>query len=467
MKRIFMLIVSFALVLSLSACLTGGTGRDDVTVSIPDEIPADREIELVLWTAFGQANTELIDEMFESFQEMYPNITLTQTGQGNYDNLRESMIHAIAAGATPTMMFGYPDHFAGYINGNAIVPLNDYIDHETHGVDLDDYVEGFIAENSQFGGTLYSMPFAKSTEMLVYNKEVFDHHGIDLSNRTTAVTWDEVDDWAQQVVGDGEMQCEFMFNADSSSNFFINSSRQWGAGYTNTDGEILIDNATTREMLEFFETRFNDKTVAFPIEWDQDYGSTNFIEGDVCMTQGSTAGTRYNIPTAANTTEGKFGAFEIGIVPVVQKETCSLDPDADPSTIDPNCSAMQQGPNIAISSDADDYERLAAWLFIKHMTSVENTVFFARNTGYVPVRISAFESAEYQAFLESTDPEELPFAMAARAAYQQVNFYRFDAAFTGSVTSARARLEAGQLFEAIYTGTSIEDALQTAISRLR
>ncbi|MFP4287104.1 MAG: hypothetical protein ACLFRI_05345, partial [Candidatus Izemoplasmataceae bacterium] len=79
----------------------------------------------------------------------------------------------------------------------------------------------------------------------------------------------------------------------------------------------------------------------------------------------------------------------------------------------------------------------------------------------------AFEGTEYQAFLNSTDPEELPFAMAARAAYQQVNFYRFDAAFTGSVTSARARTEAGQLFEAIYTGGDIEESLQTTISRLR
>ncbi|MFU8785805.1 MAG: extracellular solute-binding protein [Candidatus Izemoplasmataceae bacterium] len=464
MKRFFMLLVSFTFVFVLSACLTGGTGRGEVVVDIPDEIPADMEIELVLWTAFGQANSELIDEMFESFQAMYPNITLTQTGQGNYNNLRESMIHAIAAGATPTMMFGYPDHFAGYINGNALVPLNDYIDHEIHGVDLDDYVQGFIAENAQFGGTLFSMPFAKSTEMVAYNKTVFDHHGIDLMNRTTAVTWDELDQWAELIVGDGPMQCEFLFNADSSSNFFINTSRQWGAGYTNVEGEILVDNQQTRDMLGYFQARFANNTVVFPIEWDQDYGSNNFIAGDVCMTQGSTAGTRYNVPTPGNTQNSKFGVFELGIIPVVQKEACPLDPEA--TNIPANCSAMQQGPNIAVSSDANDYERLAAWLFIKHMTTPENTRFFAQNTGYVPVRISAFESTEYQAFLNTTDPDELPFAMAGRAAYQQVNFYRFDPAFTGNVTSARARLEAGQLFEAIYNGENINDRLQVMINRL-
>lgn len=459
-----MLVVLFTLVFTLSACLTGGTGRGDVVVDIPDEIPADMEIELVLWTAFGQANSELIDEMFESFQAMYPNITLTQTGQGNYNNLRETMIHAIAAGATPTMMFGYPDHFAGYINGNALVPLNDYIEHEIHGVDLDDYVAGFIAENSQFGGTLFSMPFAKSTEMIAYNKTVFDYHGIDLMNRTHAITWDELDDWADIIVGDGEMQCEFLFNADSSSNFFINTSRQWQAGYTNTDGEILVDNQQTRDMLQYFQDRFATNTVVFPIEWDQDYGSNNFIAGDVCMTQGSTAGTRYNIPTPGNAADGKFGAFELGIVPVVQRANCPLDPNA--TDIPENCSAMQQGPNIAISSDANDYERLAAWLFIRHMTSPENTRFFAQNTGYVPVRVSAFESPEYQAFLNTTDPDELPFAMAGRAAYQQVNFYRFDPAFTGNVTSARARLEAGQLFEAIFNGDDINERLQVMINRL-
>lgn len=469
MKKLFLLMVSFTFVFILSACLTTDEDRDEIIdVEIPDALPTDVNIEILFWHAWGEANQSLVATMFESFEAEYPgvNVNLVQTGQGGFTELRNILTHAIAAGNMPTMLVGYPDHFAGYISGNALMPLNDYIDHPIHGVNLDDFIDGFVAENRQFGETIYSMPLAKSTEMLVYNKTVFDYHEITIpTNR--AVTWDDLEAWADILVGGGEMQCEFLFNADSAANFFINSSRQFGAPYTNIDGEILVDNADTRTMLEYFEARFADHSLVLPIEWDQQYGSNNFIAGDVCMTQGSTAGTRYNIPTEANASDGKFGAFEIGILPVVQREVCSTDPYADPDTIHPNCSAMQQGPNVAISADASSVEALAAWLFIRHMTNEENTTYFAMNTGYIPVRNSAFESSLYQEFLNTENPDELPFAMAARAAYAQVNFYRFDPAFTGEVTSARARDEVADGLESLFTGDSIDAVIAQLRNRLR
>lgn len=459
MKKFLLLFVTMMLAFTIVAC---GNGTD------PDDNGEDPEIEIIFWHAWGDANQSLVNTMFESFQAEYPdmNVSLLQIGQGGFNELRDTMTHAIAAGNTPTMLVGYPDHFAGYINGNALRSLNEFIDHPDHGIDFDDFVEGFKNENMQFGDLIYSMPLAKSTEMVVYNKDVFDHHGIEIPE-DRAVTWDDLEQWADVLVGDGDMQCEFLFNADSAANFYINSSRQFGAGYTNTDGEILVDNPTTINMLEYFEARFADNTLVFPIEWDQNYGSTNFIQGDVCMTQGSTAGTRYNIPTEANASDGKFGAFEIGVTSVVQRETCPTDPYADPDTIDPRCSAMQQGPNVAISADATDEEALAAWKFIRHMTNEENTRMFAMATGYIPVRNSAFDSEEYQAFLNTEDPEELPFAMAAQAAYDQVNFYRFDPAFVGEITSSRARDEVGLAIEALFTGNSVSEVMDQLRDRLR
>ncbi len=471
MKKLLLFFVTFTSVFVLSACLTGGTGRDTVTdVNIPDELPTE-QVNLIFWHAWGETNSNLVAEMFESFKAEYPelNVNLTQTGQGNYDSLRESLIHAIAAGATPTMMIGYPDHFAGYLNGNAIVPLDDFISHPEWGVDLDDFIEGYIEENSQFPDYIFSLPLSKSTEMAVYNKDVFDAHGYDFSNLTHALTWDDLEAMMEDIVAPSgmsdadratNMQTRYMINIDSSSNFYINSSRQWGAGYTDTDGNILIDEdeGRTREMLEFFQARFADRTIVFPIEEGLDYGNELLHRGLVAITQGSTAGMQYNIPTASRTSNGIFGMFDIGVMPVIQKDSCEL--GADATDVPGTCSAMQQGPNIAISSDASDAERLVAWLFIKHMTNTENTAMFAMTTGYIPVRYSAFQSDDYQTFL---DDMEDPFAMAARAAQAQINFYRFDAAFTGEVTSARARNEVGQALDALFTG----DGVDTVINRLK
>lgn len=460
MKKGLLLSVTLLFVLTLSACLGGG-GREETTVDIPDALP-NEPIEIVIWHAFGEDNQALLQDMFDSFNQEYPQVTITQLGQGGYDGLRESTIQSIVAGTTPTIVFGYPDHFVEYLNGNALVPLDEYINHDVHGVDLNDFVDGFLAENQQYlDGNQYSMPFAKSTEMVVYNKDFFDAQGIELS-RTTPLTWDEVEELSETMVGSGANQCDFMFNADSSSNFFINSSRQWDAGYTDGEGNILVDNADTRDMLNYFNGLFNDGVMTFPIEWDENYGSEPFKDGLVCMSQGSTAGTRYNIPDE----ESPFN--EMGIIPVIQKD---LD----------NASVMQQGPNVAVISDADNNQRLAAWLLLKHMTSTENTADFAMATGYVPVRKSGFETAEYQEFLSivdkydeegldglsATERLDLPFALAATVAFAQVDWYQYDPAFVGRVTSSGARQEAGLAFEAIYAGTrTVEEAIERMLNQL-
>jgi multiple sugar transport system substrate-binding protein len=377
-------------------------------------------------------------------------------------------MQAIVAGTTPTMTFGYSDHFVDYLSGNALVPLDDYINHPVHGIDLDDFVPAFIAENSQYAdGLIYSMPFAKSTEMVVYNKTVFDYHDIEF-DPSVALTWDDIIDIAENsnILGTGNMQCPYLINIDSAANLFINSSRQWGAGYTNSDGEILIDNPTTREMLAFFTDLFERKIVSFPLAWDgESYGSVPFKRGDVCMSQGSTAGTRHNIPNLGN---GRFGIFEMGILPTIQKA-------------DGNPASMQQGPNVAIISDATDAERLAAWLLIKHLTSTENTAWFAMETGYIPVRISAFESEEYSAFLGLIDKYEtlglnaltfderdaLPYVQAAAAAYTQIDKFAFDPAFSGRATSSQARRESEFLFESVYGETrTINEAIRRMLNQL-
>jgi multiple sugar transport system substrate-binding protein len=460
MKKVLSFIASLLLVFTLTACLGGG-GRGETVVNIPNALP-DEIIEIEIWHAFGQDNQDLLQQMFDSFNAIYPQVRITQLSQGGYTGLRESAIQGIVSGITPTIVMGYPDHFVEYLNGNALVPMNDYINHPEFGIDLSDFVQGFLDENRQYAdGLQYSLPFAKSTEMVVYNKDFFDAQGITLDWRTP-MTWDQIIALGDTMIGSGPNQCPHLFNADSAANFFINSSRQWGGGYTNAQGEILVDNPQTRDMLAHFQDLFSRNIVSFPIEWDQSFGSGPFKEGLVCMTQGSTAGTRHNVP-------GENDKFSrIGVLPVIQKD---LD----------NQHAIQQGPNIAIMSDADDNQRLAAWLLLRHMTNTENTAWFAMRTGYVPVRISGFENPEYQEFLQLVNRYEagglesltlaerirLPFSMAANVAYVQVEAYGFDPAFVGRTTSSGARSQAEALFESVYAGTrTIDEAIRRMLNQL-
>ncbi|MFW6298737.1 MAG: extracellular solute-binding protein [Bacillota bacterium] len=449
-KKLLALLLSFTTVFTLSACLGGASG-EDVEVNIPDEVP-EEDIEITMWTAYGDDNTNIINDIMEDFP--HDNIELEMLSQGGYDGLRQATMQSVVSGNTPDLVLGYPDHFVEYLTGDALVPLQDYLGHDDFGVDEDDFVEGFMEENQQYeDGNQYSMPFSKSTEMIVYNKDKFEAQGYDLEDRDF-LNWSDLEEMSDDMIGSGDNQCEKLYNADSPDNLFINSSNQWDAPYTNIEGEILVDNDDTLDMLNYFDGLMEDDILALPIEWDEEYGSTPFVDGEVCMSQGSTAGVNYNLSDD----------FEVGVLPGIQKE-------------DGEQSVIQQGPNIAMMSDTSDEERLAAWLIIEYLTNTENSAEFAMRSGYMPVRNSSFETDEYEEFmtlaekdqsdLTPDEEDDYPYALASKVARDQSDIYAYEPAFTGDVSSAKARNEAGSVMERIYADTdNVEDALDRMLNQL-
>jgi len=459
MKRILTLVITLVLVFSLSACLSAREETEVADVVVLDALPTE-EITIKFWHIYGQGKSALLDIMISEFELLYPNITVESESQGSYGDLLSKTKKAIGTGVTPDLLVGYPDHFAEYLDLGGIIPLDKFVEHETWGVELDDFIQSYVDENQQYADGMFSMPYSKSTEMIVYNKTKFDANNISF-DLNEVITWEELETYADAMVGSGANQCDFLINYDSSANLFINSSRQWGAGYTNVDGDILIDNATTKSMLTYYKGLIDDNILVLPLEWEQNFGSTNFLAGDVCMTVGSTAGIDYNNPF---TQLDAADQFEIGILPVPQFEGKTQ-------------SAMQQGPNIAIMENTDDAERLASWLLITYLTNAENTAKWAIDTGYLPVRQSGYDSDVYQAFLAiATDPnpslqdlDSRVESISANAAYASIAFNNYDPAFAGigQISSAKVREEAGYAMDAVYVGTkTVDEAIAEMLSQL-
>ena len=209
-------------------------------------------------------------------------------------------------------------------------------------------------------------------------------------------------------------------------------------------------------MLQYTQDLFAAKTLTLPLAWEADYGSDNFMAGDVCMTVGSTAGVSYNVKTQD---------WSWGVAPVPQYDEDHL-------------SAVQQGPNVAIMSNSTDAERLAAWLFIEFITDAEHTARWSMLTGYLPVSYSGYNSDLFQDFLNDTSTEFdysdfLPERLAITAAFLQTEYFRYDPAFAGSVTSSGARLQAGIVMEAIFSGAlhdpvtiTVDEAIEDMLAQL-
>ncbi len=443
----------------------------DPKVMSMEDFTATSNIEVTFWHAMGQSNQAIIDGYITAFEALYPNVNITQLSQGGYTDLESKTAQAINVGTAPTIVQTYPDHVANYAQASgAVVNLSGYIcaTDPVIGLDLDDYVDSYIAENMQFGDDIiYGLPFNKSTEVFTYNETRFNEWGITVPT-DRAPTWDEVVDWAEIAKDETG---KFGFAYDSSSNLFITLTRQWGGAYTQNEGatvrdRVLFDNDLAKSALQFYKDQRSAGLFTLPPEWELTYASDAFKVEDTYMAVGSSAGINYNVP--AN------NLFEIGVLPVPQKA----------GGVD---AVIQQGTNLTILGDTTNAQRQAAWLFIKFVTNVENTVHWAMQTGYLPVRESAFESETFQKFLGITVPTSEFYlnpaeseswsvqdqvyysayknrSKSSNAAYKQLDYMFYDPAF---ISSSRVRALAGLAAEDTILGTKTPaEAIAYAIAQL-
>ncbi|MDY0023423.1 MAG: extracellular solute-binding protein [Candidatus Izemoplasmatales bacterium] len=465
--------------------------------AIPDELTSD-PITIELWHSNGATIEAALNGYADEFELLHPNITVVITKNGNnYDELRENMVNAIRGGQIPNIVQNYPDHVMEYIDNNGVIPLTPYIYHPIHGYDPAVEEESFLdillsyrRENSQYAndGEYYSVPFNKSTEVMIYNKSMFDRliadgvidevpntwQGLfELGPALMAIKDDVIDEIAANLNASptlsvhktpAEIQAikdNFVpITYDSPANAFITLTRQWGGEYTGITsartGIIKFDNPQTRAMLSyFFDNR--DDVFTLPGKWGTEYASDAFKVGQTAVTFGSTGGARYNTPTVV---DGEY-VFEFGLMPMPY--------NAD---MPENRTAIQQGTNMSITTAGDDQQKLASWLFLQFLTSKDTQLDFALKTGYSPVRYSVYDTPEYIQFTQGLDSsgnplggEALMISLAANAAAQQSDFLFYDQAFIGSST-ARAEVEIA--FERVILqsleGTTKQQIIDNAIA---
>lgn len=455
---------------SSSSSVVTPTCTQDPNIMTMDAFRATPNVEVTFWHAMGQTNQNLIEGYITAFEALFPNVNVTQASQGDYVALETKTAQSIQVGTAPTIVQTYPDHVANYLQADAVVNLGGYIcaaDDEI-GLDLDDFVDSYIAENMQFGSdVIYGLPFNKSTEVFTYNKTRFEEWGITVPT-DRAPTWDEVSDWAEIAK---EETGKFGFAYDSSSNLFITLTRQWGGAYTSSVGNtvrdrVKFDNQLAYDALQYYKDQRTAGLFTLPAEWEISYASDAFKVEQTYMSVGSSAGINYNVP--AN------DAFELGALPIPQKAGGVN-------------AVIQQGTNLTILADTSPAQRQAAWLFIKFVTSVENTVHWAMQTGYLPVRKSAFESETFQKFLGITTPtsdfyldpadrdnwlpaDEVYYvsynnrSKSSNAAYKQLDYMFYDPAF---ISSSRVRALAGvAATDTIFGSYSPAEAIAIAIAQL-
>ena len=404
--------------------------------SLVTSISAPLEIEFwhAMSSKLGETVVMLTDE-FNATVGKEKGITVTAVFQGGYGDLKQKTTAAIKAGTTPVIAQAYPDWVAEYMQADIVVPLDDYIyDPEVGIKDFDDIFPGYREENSQYGsgGTFYSLPFNKSTEVLFYNKTFFDANGYSVPE-----TWDELVELSKTIY---ETTGKPGFGYDALDNYMITMIRQFGGKYTDSMGNIYFTEGDAAvKAIELYQENF-DKGY-WRVAGEDRYLSGPFNNGDIYMYIGSTAGAAY--------VGSDMFVWDSAPIPYITSSRKAV---------------IQQGTNIFLmNQDKTDEEVYAGFEFAKFLVSKGANFTWATNTGYLPIRKSVADSPEYKEFLSTTvDTTKL-------SGPAQGSYYFFDPGFYKSnFTSYDVRRGIrGALEDALLNKTDAATALQTAYDKLQ
>lgn len=349
--------------LALSAVLMTGlmTGCGSKNNASSEEIVTEitEPVEISFWHAMSGDLEKTLEKLTDKFMEANPNITVNLQNQSTYNDLQQKMTATLASPKDlPTLTQAYPHWMINAMQDELLVDLKPYIENETIGSEnYNDMLEGFKTA-SEIDGKIYGMPFNKSTEVIWYNKTLFDELGLEVPT-----TFEEFAQVAKTIT---EKKGIVGAGFDALNNFYTTYLKNKGVDF---NSETDVTSAESVEAANYYLDGI--KEGYFRIAGTDMYLSGPFANETLGMYVGSNAGESF-------VKQGVDGKFEIGVAPY------------------PAESVMQQGTDLYMFSNATAEQRTAAFEFLKFLTSTENQITWGVETGYIPATHAAISSDEYK-----------------------------------------------------------------------
>lgn len=396
MKFIKKLAVAATTAATLFATVAGGLSSTVSADSIPTKVT--KKTTITFWNGMSGSQQKALQTLTQEFEKENPNITVKLENQGQYKDLQSKITSTLQSPKNlPTITQAYPGWLYNASKNDLLVDLKPYINNSKigWGSAAKSGIKPSLMKGAQINGTQYGIPFNKSVEVLVYNKTMLDKYGVKVPTtmaqlKSAAKTIYEKSN--HQVVGAG---------FDSLSNYYVLGMKNEGVDFTS---KINLTSAKSKKVIDYYADGI--KGGYFKTAGSQGYLSGDFANQKVAMFIGTSAGESF-------VKKGVNGKFDYEVAPRPGKWN------------------MQQGTDIYMFKNASKEQRTAAFMYMKFLTSKKSQLYWAQQTGYIPVSQDVINSSEYKNNKDSKVPAQVeaatknlytvPVTKNSNAAYQQMN----------------------------------------------
>lgn len=395
MRRKWSLLISVIMMITLlllTACGGSSSSNSGSTGSSTGGLDPNKKYTVSFWEAFATgANKTSLASLTKAYMQAHPNVTVTLQAYDSYATLNTKLTAAIASGKPPTIAQVYESWASQYQQAHSIVSLQPFITGKNglSQTDLSDFYPSLL-KDGQLNGTQYMLPFNKSDEVMYYNADALQKLGLtppttfqDFESDLTKATKSDGSQWGLSITPSVD-DWEILYKGFGGSDF------------TSSDGKSVDFSSTTNakfakqalsELAPLVKAGAVHITKGF--NWQNDFASQKSLFAL------STIASYPFIKQAAG------GAFQFSETPIPAGPAGQF--------------TVLYGTNLALFSGTSADSQAAGWDYMKFLTSAKTNVSFVQQTGYMPVRQSAFNDAALQSYYAKTParkagPQSLSFA---------------------------------------------------------
>lgn len=382
----------------LSACSNNNSNSSSSSTKIPTKI--NKKTTVNFWYSLTGTSQSALQKLTKDFEKKNPNITIKLQSQGgNYSDLQSKLVSGLQSPKDlPTITQAYPGWLYNAAKNNMLVNLTPYVNNKSVGWGSykNSGIKKALWDGANIGGTQYGVPFNKSVEVLFYNKTLLDKYGVKVPSNMSQLASASAEIYRKshhKVRGMG---------FDALNNYYMMQMKEtYGKDFNKNLNFAAKDSVKT---INYYANGV--KAGYFMQAGTQKYMSTPFNNGQVAMFIGSTANEAY-------LKQGLKKGYVYGVA-------------ARPSQMN-----VQQGTDIYMFKMASAMQKAAAFKYLKFLTSKSSQLYWAKQTGYMPVNTAALNDSAYQqaknskipAILSKTSKKLyfLPVTKNSITAYDQVN----------------------------------------------
>jgi sn-glycerol 3-phosphate transport system substrate-binding protein len=395
MSRLWALVGVVVLALALSACggekvedKGGATGGPEPTAAGP--------VTIDFWHSETAANGTILQRLIDRFNASQDEVRVRLLFQGNSDDIILKLLTSLRGGDVPALVDLKDADFQVMVDSDGATPAQEFIDAE--GYDLSDFDEKAVDYYSA-DDKLYAVPFAITVPMLFYNKVPFQEVGLD-------------PDKPPQTLDDVRAYSEKLLKVDGAGNVVRSGiAMDMGAWYVEMilaeHGELYVNNNNGRDGRATEAVFNNDTGQAYFRWWDEMVSkgwafnvgrNPNIADALLAVAAGRAAmavSSSAALRSVLDVLEAGLEGVELGVGPF-------------PAVPGGTGGTGVFGRALWIMNKRPEAEQQAAWKLARWLAEPEQQAEFFVSTGFLPVRLSAYDLEASRQVLEKYPYFQVP-----------------------------------------------------------